>query len=220
MTIFCGSSAEKREAGCAGGLPPEYYPVKLPRPSRCNPFKASALKAYEDFLAERDIGVSYTGLSYMNNLSKNNSSSFTSFYAWEGLVVRHRWCEDRDYVKVIEPYFKAYLEYADSHVLVFQPMLSFLFSSFGLEKPSYRVIPFTTRFHKSYKRKVYAQLKGIYFEEGTHLILTTDLDSYPDIISAVIELRRRASKVIAFLRRELRYYHCLLYTSPSPRDRG
>jgi len=41
----------------------EYYPVKLPRPSRCNPFKAAALKAYEDFLAERDIGVSYTGLS-------------------------------------------------------------------------------------------------------------------------------------------------------------
>ncbi|RLG61549.1 hypothetical protein DRN84_03365 [Candidatus Geothermarchaeota archaeon] len=110
-------------------------------------------------------------------------------------------------MKVIEPFFKAYLEYADSHVLVFQPMLSFLFSSFGLEKPSYRVIPFTTRFHESYKRKVYAQLKKVFFEHGTHLILTTDLDSYPDIISAVIELRRRASKVIAFLRRELRYFH-------------
>ena len=41
----------------------EYYPVKLPRPSRCNPFKAAALKAYEDFLAKRDIGVSYTGLA-------------------------------------------------------------------------------------------------------------------------------------------------------------
>jgi len=44
----------------------EYYPVKLPRPSRCNPFKASALKAYEDFLAERDIGVSYTGRKHKN----------------------------------------------------------------------------------------------------------------------------------------------------------
>ena len=76
----------------------EYYPVKIPRPSRCNPFKAAALKAYEDFLAKRDIGVSYPRLSYMNNLSKNNSSSFTSSYAWEGLVVRHRWCETRDYV--------------------------------------------------------------------------------------------------------------------------
>jgi len=192
----------------------EYYPVKLPRPSRCNPFKASALKAYEDFLAERDIGVSYTGLFYMNNLSKNNSSSFTSFYAWEGLAVRHRWCASKDYVKVIEPFFKAYLEFADSHVLVFKrgdedndSLLSCLFRQYGLEKPSYKVIPFTTRFHESYKRKVYAQLKGIYFEEGTHLILTTDLDSYPDIISAVIELRRRASKVISFLRRELKYYH-------------
>ena len=61
MTIFYAVGAEKREAGCAGGPPPEYYPVKLPRPSRCNPFKANALKAYEDFLAERDIGVSYTG---------------------------------------------------------------------------------------------------------------------------------------------------------------
>ena len=39
----------------------EYYPVKIPRPSRCNPFKEAALKAYEDFLAKRDIGVSYTG---------------------------------------------------------------------------------------------------------------------------------------------------------------
>jgi len=38
----------------------EYYPVKIPRPSRCNPFKEAALKAYEDFLAKRDIGVSYT----------------------------------------------------------------------------------------------------------------------------------------------------------------
>ena len=129
-------------------------------------------------------------------------------------MVQHRWCESKDYVKVIEPFFKAYLEYADSHVLVFKredgdndSLLSCLFRQYGLEKPSYRVIPFTTRFHKSYKRKVYAQLKGIYFEKGTHLILTTDLDSYPDIISAVIELRRRASKVISFLRRELRYFH-------------
>ena len=191
----------------------EYYPVKLPRPSRCNPFKAAALKAYEDFLAKRDIGVSYTGLSYKNNY-KNNSSSFTSFYAWEGLVVRHRWCASKDYVKVIEPFFKANLEYADSHVLVFKrededndSLLSCLFRQYGLEKPSYIVIPYTTRFHESYKRKILKQLKGIYFEEGTHLILTTDLDSYPDIISAVIELRRRASKVISFLRRELKYYH-------------
>ena len=143
----------------------------------------------------------------MNNLSKNNSSSFTSLYAWEGLVLSHSWCKNRDYVKVIEPYFKAYLEYADSHVLLFQPMLSFLFSSFGLEEPLYEVYPFTTRFHESYKRKILKQLRGIYFEEGTHLILTTDLDSYPDIFSAVAELRRRASKVISFLRRELRYYH-------------
>ncbi|RLG95638.1 hypothetical protein DRO29_05595, partial [Candidatus Bathyarchaeota archaeon] len=184
----------------------EYYPVKLPRPSRCNPFKAAALKAYEDFLAKRDIGVSYPRLSYKNNY-KNNSSSFTSFYAWEGLVLSHSWCESKDYVKVIEPYFRANLEYADSHVLVFQPMLSFLFSSFGLEKPSYIVIPYTTRFHESYKRKILKQLEGVYFEEGTHLILTTDLDSYPDIISAVIELRRRASNVLSFLRRELKYYH-------------
>ena len=96
-------------------------------------------------------------------------------------MLSHRWCENRDYVKVIEPYFKAYLDFADSHVLVFQPMLSFLFSSFGLESSSYIVIPFTTRFHPSYKRKVYAQLKKIFFPHGTHLILTTDLDSYSDI---------------------------------------
>ena len=31
----------------------EYYPVQIPRSSRCNPFKAGALKAYEDFLAKR-----------------------------------------------------------------------------------------------------------------------------------------------------------------------
>jgi len=186
----------------------EYYPVKIPRSSRCNPFKASALKAYEDFLAKRDIGVSYTRLPH-----KNNSSRITSAYAWEGLLLSHSWCENRDYVKVIKPFFEAYLDYTNSHVLVFKrnceddSLLSCVLPRRSENGSPYIIIPFRTRFHESYKRKVYAQLKKVFFPHGTHLILTTDLDSYPDIFSAVEELRRRASKVISFLRRELRYFY-------------
>ena len=117
-------------------------------------------------------------------------------------------------MKVIEPFFRAYLDFADSHVLVFKrvqedddSLLSCILPRRDEDSSPYIVIPYRTRFHESYKRKVSAQLKKIFFPHGTHLILTTDLDSYPDIFSAVAELRRRASKVISFLRRELRYFH-------------
>jgi len=70
-----------------------------------------------------------------------------------------------------------------------------------------KVLPYTTRFHWWYKRKVKEQLEGIYFPYGTLLTITTDLKRYPDPISAVKELKRRAREVLKFLRRELKYFH-------------
>ena len=59
-------------------------------------------------------------------------------------------------MEVIEPYFKAYLEFADSHVLVFKrekveeddSLLSCLFSQHDKNKSSYIIVPYMTRFHR------------------------------------------------------------------------
>ena len=167
----------------------EFYPIVLRRPLRSNLFKDAALASLERFLAEHDKGVSNTGLPYKNIWTRN--------FRLEEEPPHHFWWKGKKYIESIKPYFEAYLEFTERHVLVFEHKET------GVRK----VLPYTTRFHWWYKRKVKEQLEGIYFPYGTLLTITTDLKRYSDPISAVKELKRRAREVLKFLRRELKYFH-------------
>ena len=90
-----------------------------------------------------------------------------------------RWWET-DYMSVILPFFELYLEYASKQALVFERE----------ETGERLVLPYTTRFDRSYKRKVRGRLGGIFFLKGTHLVITTDLNQYLDPISATRSLKR------------------------------
>ena len=77
--------------------------------------------------------------------------------------------------------FLSYLEAVKNRRLVFRDKLS----------GALHIVPYTTRFSKAYQRKVYGRFRGLRWDYGLLLTITTDLSQYRDIIGATRGLKKR-----------------------------
>ena len=102
-----------------------------------------------------------------------------------------RWWEWEDFwLSPILEEFGAYLERVKNRRLVFRD-----------SEGDIRVLPYKTRFHRSYQRKLSERFEDVVLDWGLLLTLTTDLNQYSDIISAVKALKRVWNRVLSGLRR-------------------
>ncbi len=69
------------------------------------------------------------------------------------------------------------------------------------------LLDYRTRFDSTYKKKLRRKLSGIGFKRCTGLTLTTDLNQYPNIISATRSLKKGGDMVLKCLKRELDRSH-------------
>ena len=207
--IFCGGSAGTREAGVAGGSPPESSGKKrIPEwlknafLTERNPHRKRAIERMnnalchlrtlaefrEPYLLLKRYGIPLVPLNapILDFQYKNNSTQGISEPSDPS-----RWWEWEDFwLSPILEEFGAYLERVKNRRLVFRD-----------EGGNIWVLPYETRFHRSYQRKLSKRFEDVVLDWGLLLTLTTDLNQYSDIISAVKTLKRVWNRVLSGLRR-------------------
>jgi len=198
LTIFYAGEAEKREAGCAGGSPPE------DKRRRENPFRKRAIERMnnalhflrtlaefrESYLLLKRYGIPLVPFSWISphkiNSTLLSASLERDFSRW--------WLWLEYWLAPITEEFLSYLEAVKNRRLVFRDKLS----------GALRIVPYTTRFSEVYQRKVYGRFKGLKWDYGLFLTITTDLSRYNDIVEATKGIRKAENRVISALKRELK----------------
>ena len=190
--------AGREEAGCAGGSASE------PLRRRENPHRKRAVERMnnalhflrtlaefrEPYLLLKRCGIPLVPFSWINPPMTNSTLSSASLERdpseW--------WLWLEYWLAPIVEEFLGYLDAVKNRRLVFRDK----------EEGNLHIIPYTTRFSKSYQKEVYGRFKGLKWDYGVFLTITTDLSQYKDIIEATKGVKKAWNKVLSALRRELK----------------
>ena len=188
--------AGRTEAGCAGGSASE------PLRRRENPHRKRAIERMNDalhflrtlaefrepYLLLKRYGIPLVPLnaSILDSQYKNNSTQGSSdpdepsrWWVWEDF-----------WLSPILEEFGSYLERVKGRRLVFRDAGGKI-----------RILRYKTRFDRSYQKNLTERFKGVVFDWGYLFTLTTDLNQYSDMISAVKGLKKVWNRVLSGLRR-------------------
>ncbi|RLF46782.1 MAG: hypothetical protein DRN20_06785, partial [Thermoplasmata archaeon] len=194
---FCEAGAGLREAGVAGGSPPEekrhenpFRKRAIERMNNALHFLRTLAEFREPYLLLKRYGIPLVPFSWISphkiNSTLLSASLERDFSRW--------WLWLEYWLAPITEEFLSYLEAVKNRRLVFRDKLS----------GALRIVPYTTRFSEVYQRKVYGRFKGLKWDYGLLLTITTDLSQYRDIIEATKGGRKAWNRVSSALKRELK----------------